>query len=283
MIPTKLTEALVVVTMVLWLATPATAQPVGTPVATATAPSAEQGRPALPVIGTILEHGGALGLSASQVEALERLGLDFIREAIRRQADLLITQIDLDLLLDQEPSQAVDVKAAEAKLREIEKIRTDLQLALIRAVENARAQLTPEQRSKLAALLAGAPAQSEADPPDDPPSAARGAAPAGRGGAGHAPPGGGATHPRPPERRFEGRRDTGRRDHGRAVIRGWSSYWWEPYWFYAPPPAIVQEQPPVYGQSPEPPYWYYCRSAQTYYPYVSTCPEPWLPVPATPR
>jgi len=52
---------LIVVATVLLLAMPATAQP------------------ALPVIGTILENRGAIGLAASQVEALKRLSLDFIR------------------------------------------------------------------------------------------------------------------------------------------------------------------------------------------------------------
>jgi hypothetical protein len=27
-------------------------------------------------------------------------------------------------------------------------------------------------------------------------------------------------------------------------------------------------------------YWYYCSSAGTYYPYVESCPEPWVEVPA---
>jgi hypothetical protein len=134
MIRTKLIAPLAVITTALWLALPAAAQTAATPAARST----QQTRPTLPVIGTILEHRAALGLSASQVEALERLALDFIREAIRRQADLQIAQIDLDVVLDPEPGQTVDVKAAEAKLREIEKIRTDLQLALIRAVEAAR-------------------------------------------------------------------------------------------------------------------------------------------------
>lgn len=69
-------------------------------------------------------------------------------------------------------------------------------------------------------------------------------------------------------------------------------YWWEPYpywWYhrpyaYYPPPVIVQE-PPVYIQRPSPPappdgpYWYYCESAQAYYPTVLRCPEPWIKVP----
>ena len=32
---------------------------------------------------------------------------------------------------------------------------------------------------------------------------------------------------------------------------------------------------------PVPTYWYYCPSYGTYYPYVSSCPESWLPVPAS--
>jgi Spy/CpxP family protein refolding chaperone len=201
---TKLTGALGAVAAVLLLALPAAAQPAPAPPLPTTAPAWQPERPALPVIGAILEQRDALGLSASQVEALERLSLDLIRDGIRRQAELMIAQVDLDALLDQDPAKAVDVAAAEAKVREIEKLRTDLQLAMIRAVEAAKAQLTAEQRSKLAALLTG-----------------------------------------------------------------------------ARPPAVVQG-PPAYGQPPAPLSWY-CRSAQAYYPYVSSCPEPWLPVPAPPR
>ena len=43
----------------------------------------------------------------------------------------------------------------------------------------------------------------------------------------------------------------------------------------APPALPVYVQPP-----PTQAYWYYCQSAQAYYPYVSSCPEPWIPVPA---
>ena len=32
--------------------------------------------------------------------------------------------------------------------------------------------------------------------------------------------------------------------------------------------------------APYPTYWYYCPSAGAYYPYVSYCPDAWVPVPA---
>lgn len=54
-----------------------------------------------------------------------------------------------------------------------------------------------------------------------------------------------------------------------------SFFFWGPA-YYPPaysPPAVVYAPPP---QS----YWYYCQSAGAYYPYVASCPEDWVPVPA---
>src|SRR5262249_16057808 len=61
-------------------------------------------------------------------------------------------------------------------------------------------------------------------------------------------------------------------------------FWWDyPAYAYVPPPVV--EEPPVYiEQLPTgPSEWYYCQSANSYYPTVQTCPEPWIRVPATPR
>jgi len=65
-----------------------------------------------------------------------------------------------------------------------------------------------------------------------------------------------------------------------------------PYYPYAPYPAAYgypyrypysytyAAPTAVYATAPAPAqsYWYYCESAQEYYPYVSTCPEGWVPV-----
>jgi hypothetical protein len=60
--------------------------------------------------------------------------------------------------------------------------------------------------------------------------------------------------------------------HGRAFI-GVSPFFGAPGYIYAPPPVYVTPRPPGY--------WYFCRSAQAYYPYVTACPEGWIPVPAS--
>jgi len=81
-------------------------------------------------------------------------------------------------------------------------------------------------------------------------------------------------------------------DYGGRI--GW---WWivAGTWYFYPtpiypypnpyvPPVVVNTYPttpPATGPAPTD-YWYYCRSAKSYYPYVATCPEGWEKVPATP-
>lgn len=104
-----------------------------------------------PLITLMLHYRSELALTAPQVEALERLRTDFQREAIRRDADLRVAEMDLAALRRREP---VDLGQVEAKVREIERLRADQRLARIRAIEQGRAQLTPEQRDRLRGLLA---------------------------------------------------------------------------------------------------------------------------------
>jgi len=53
-------------------------------------------------------------------------------------------------------------------------------------------------------------------------------------------------------------------------------------------PQVVVQQPPVMQMAPTQAApvssgtWYYCDSARGYYPYVSSCPQPWRTVPAVP-
>ena len=83
--------------------------------------------------------------------------------------------------------------------------------------------------------------------------------------------------------------------HGEVFIGIGAPIWIPPppYYVVSPPPTVVVQQPPVYIQQPpvpqQPPspptqtsYWYYCPSARAYYPYVQSCPEPWVTVPTKP-
>jgi hypothetical protein len=89
--------------------------------------------------------------------------------------------------------------------------------------------------------------------------------------------------------------------HGRVFIGVGPAVWWGPYpyWYYPPPPYVyappavyapppvvvpepqvyIQQAPPAAPPSPSAEqFWYYCQSAQAYYPSVSSCPEAWVKV-----
>jgi len=76
-------------------------------------------------------------------------------------------------------------------------------------------------------------------------------------------------------------------DHGGRL--GW---WWVAggVWFFYPYPIYPYPDPylppdlpvPAEPLPPTPTNWYYCQSAQNYYPYVTACPEGWRAVPAKP-
>ena len=102
-------------------------------------------RESRPVTARILSRKDALGLSAEQTRKLEQLRDDFQRQSIRNDADLKIVEIDIVAALKNDP---VEMAKLEAKMREAEKLRADLRIARIRAIEHAKALLTAEQKKK---------------------------------------------------------------------------------------------------------------------------------------
>ena len=80
-----------------------------------------------------------------------------MKKMIKKRADECIAGIEMKELMDKDP---VDIKAVEAKLKQIETIKTEMQLSLIRAAEEAKSKLTPEQRKKFKEMRAIAPTWS---------------------------------------------------------------------------------------------------------------------------
>ena len=110
-----------------------------------------------PWISLAIQNKDQRGLTADQVTLLESLRAEFQKEAIRRSADLEIAETELEELLRAEP---VDLTKVEAKLRQLESLRTDLRLSRIKTLQQGKAVLTPEQRTKLASLGPRASAES---------------------------------------------------------------------------------------------------------------------------
>src|SRR5262245_26613435 len=104
-----------------------------------------------PLIAFILRNREKLDLSAAQVKSLEQLRNDFQKESIRRDADLRVAEMDLNGFL---VPDKIDMAKVEAKVREIERLRSELRLARIRTIQKGKEVLTADQRKKLQELLA---------------------------------------------------------------------------------------------------------------------------------
>jgi Spy/CpxP family protein refolding chaperone len=99
-----------------------------------------------PLISMALAHSKELGLSPEQEQKLRDLQTGFAKEAVRKQADIRIAEIDLNAQLEQ---PRWDLAKVEPLVKQIAALRGDLRLARIRTLAAGRALLTPDQLEKL--------------------------------------------------------------------------------------------------------------------------------------
>jgi Spy/CpxP family protein refolding chaperone len=93
-----------------------------------------------------------LNLTDEQVTSLESILLSVQKDRIRKGADVMVAELELNQLLDQ---KVLDVPKVEAKLKEAESLRTQARLSSIKALDGARKVLTEEQRKRVEALKSG--------------------------------------------------------------------------------------------------------------------------------
>jgi len=93
-------------------------------------------------------------LDDQQKASIRQIETDMMKDNIRREADVRIAGLELKELLSKEP---VDMKAVEAKVKQAEALKSAMKLAHIKAFEEIKAKLTPEQRKKLRTMKAAGP------------------------------------------------------------------------------------------------------------------------------
>jgi Spy/CpxP family protein refolding chaperone len=96
------------------------------------------------------KHLMGLGLDEQQKEAVKAIKSRQMKDMIKKRADKQIAKLELKELLDRDP---VDMKAVEAKLKQIEAIETDMHLSHIRTMEEVKAKLTPDQKKKMKEMI----------------------------------------------------------------------------------------------------------------------------------
>jgi Spy/CpxP family protein refolding chaperone len=92
----------------------------------------------------------SLGLDEKQMEEIKAIHLNSRKEAIRKKADLEIAEIELREIMAQDP---VDLRAAEAKVKQIEALKVGMKMEHIKTMEEIKGKLTPEQKKKFHSMM----------------------------------------------------------------------------------------------------------------------------------
>jgi Spy/CpxP family protein refolding chaperone len=95
-----------------------------------------------------------LNLDDTQKAEMKEIKMKAMKDMIKKRADMQVAMIELGDFLDKEP---VDMKAVEAKMKELEAMRTAMHLEMIRTRELIKSKLTPEQRKKFNDMMSGGP------------------------------------------------------------------------------------------------------------------------------
>ncbi|HUI45928.1 MAG TPA: Spy/CpxP family protein refolding chaperone [Nitrospirota bacterium] len=96
------------------------------------------------------KHLMSLGLDDKQKDAIKAIRSKTMKDMIRAMADKQIAGIELKDLLDKDP---VDMKSVEALVRKNESLKTEMFLAHLKAREEIKSLLTPDQRKRLKEMM----------------------------------------------------------------------------------------------------------------------------------
>jgi Spy/CpxP family protein refolding chaperone len=91
-----------------------------------------------------------LGLDEKQMGAIQKIIDTTVKEMIKKRSDLLIAKIDLEGILHREP---VNLNAAEAQMKQIEAMKTDMFISHLKALEEVKSLLSPEQKGRLKEMM----------------------------------------------------------------------------------------------------------------------------------
>ncbi len=91
-----------------------------------------------------------LDLTAEQKTAIHETRNKFVKDMIQKRADLKIASLELRERIHKD---SVDMGGVEAQVKKIEGLKTAMMLNAIKAHEEIKAKLTPDQRKKLTELM----------------------------------------------------------------------------------------------------------------------------------
>lgn len=93
----------------------------------------------------LLKHAKEIGLIKDQIARLKTIRLDFERACLRSRAEIHVSDLEIETLMDDEKATLATI---EAKVKQRATAATALRIAAIKAKRDAMALLTAEQREK---------------------------------------------------------------------------------------------------------------------------------------
>lgn len=100
----------------------------------------------------LMKHLMSLRLDDKQKDTLKALRSKTMKDLTKKRADKQIAGIELKDLLDKDP---VDIKSVEAVVKKKEALEAEMFLAHLKAHEEMKSILTPEQRKQLKEMMEG--------------------------------------------------------------------------------------------------------------------------------
>ena len=91
-----------------------------------------------------------LGLDDKQSAEVKTIFQKFHKNMIKKRADIEIGQVELMEILEKD---IVDIKAAEAKIRQTASLKADAAMIYIQGIEDVKAKITPDQKKRLTEML----------------------------------------------------------------------------------------------------------------------------------
>jgi Spy/CpxP family protein refolding chaperone len=91
-----------------------------------------------------------LGLDEKQASAVKAIHSKTRKEMIKRKADIQIAEIELKEILS---SDTVDMAAAEAAVKKVEGMKSDMKMMHIKAMSEIKSNLNPEQKKKFSEMM----------------------------------------------------------------------------------------------------------------------------------
>ena len=92
----------------------------------------------------------ALGLDDNQATAVKSILQQLQKEMIKKRADIQVAEVELREILGKD---SVDVKVAEAKVKQIASLKIDAAMMHIQGIEDMKTKLTPEQKKKMSDMM----------------------------------------------------------------------------------------------------------------------------------